>query len=216
MATGHADNKENAYMINLEERLEKNPNDIEALIHKAVMLYEPYHQFDHAEIILTKVRELFPQSIEGLLWSGALRYFIYGNDVEAAEYFRQALTLDPNAADSHAFLAVMLESIKNIVPGDIEYHYRKSFELEPTFINPRLYLARYLFEQGNLKVARYELLETLKFVEDPPSSIGNPVTKYYESYITGRCWTNRKQEILDFIQKIDVAEAAVKIDSKDS
>lgn len=201
------------YLAMIEQRLQNNPHDHQALLHKAIMFYIFYQEFDEAEAILQSIIEKDPQNVDAYLWYGDFQRFGWGDSTDAAKYFRKALEIDPFRADCHAALAGALSEMKNIAPEEVEYFYRKSFELEPTLINPRFYLAYYLFfDQGKFKEARHELEEALRYVAEWPTS--NPVEEYYESMITGRFLEN-KARILDFITRIDAAEAASKLQSKE-
>lgn len=215
MATKHADNKENLYMDSLEKRLEKSRNDIEALIHKAIMLYEPYHDSDQAEVILKKIIDQYPQNVDARMWRAEFLCFWHASYEDAEPHLRAALAINPNRADCHAVLGGVLETMRSRMP-EAEFHYRKAFEIEPTWIGPRVFCANILFERGDFQGARHELKEALKYVIDGKWPTSNPVEEYYENMITGRLYIDRRQEILDFIQKIDVAEAAAKMEPEES
>ena len=208
--------KYDLYLAALEQRLKNNPHDREALIHRAVMLYDFYQEPDEAAAILQSIVDKDPNCVDAYLWIGEFERFFTGDFDKAVEYLKQAIVIDPNRADCHALLAGVLQEYVNINPAEVEYHYRKSFELEPTFLNPRFYLAQYFFELKRFSDARHEFEEMLKYLPNREWPTNNPVEEYYEDLITGRSRTNVKQLALDFIQKIDVAEAAVKIDSKNS
>ena len=204
--------KYDLYLAALEQRLKNNPHDREALIHRAVMLYDFYQEPDEAAAILQSIVDKDPNCVDAYLWIGEFERFFTGDFDKAVEYLKQAVAIDPNRADCHALLAGVIAEFKATDPKEVEYHYRKSFELEPTFINPRFYLAYYFWKLGKFGEARHELEEALKYVADGEWPTNNPVEEYYEDMITGRLSSNRRQEILDFIQKIDAAESATKME----
>lgn len=202
------------YLAILEQRLQKNPQDREALLHKAIVLYDFYKKPDEGEAIFQILLRQDPSNVDVYLWCGEFQRFFYGGPIEAAQYLKKALEIDPNRADCHALLAGMLEELKDTAPEEVEFHYRKSFELEPTYIHPRFYLAKYFFEQGKFKQARHELEEALKYITDGKWPTSNPVEEYYEEMITGRS-SDGNTRILDFIKEIDEAEAAAKLGTKE-
>ena len=207
--------KYDLYLAALEQRLKNNPHDREALIHRAVMLYDFYQEPDEAAAILQSIVDKDPNCVDAYLWIGEFERFFTGDFDKAVEYLKQAIVIDPNRADCHALLAGVLQEYANINPAEIEYHYRKSFELEPTFFNPRFYLANYFFKLGKFKAAKHELEEALKYTTNYEWPTNNPVERYYEDMITGRLNSDRRQEILDFIQKINIAEAATTMEPRE-
>lgn len=204
--------KNKLYMTSLEKRLENNPEDIQALLHKGIMLFaSTYLEHDAGLAILLSIIAKNPSYVDAYLWLGEFYHFVNGDYHEATKYLKIALEIDPMRADCHALLAGALQEYPDIDPREVANHYRKSFELEPTFLNPRFYLAQYFFELERFSDARHEFEEMLKYLTNREWPTNNPVEEYYEDLITGRSRTNVKQLALDFIIKIDAAEAAVKI-----
>lgn len=204
--------KYDLYLARLDQELEKNPNNVEALIHKAILFFEFYQKIDEAEVMLQAILDKNPKNAEVYFWFSVFKYSIYSDYPEAAAFLGRALEIAPERADCHSFLASMLEEFANIDPAVVEYHYKKSFELEPSFINSRFYLAKYLFKLGRLQDARHEFKAMLSHCTERGWPTKNPVEECYEDMITGRSRTDVKQFALEYLQKIDAAEAAAKME----
>lgn len=205
---------EDRYTESLNERLRINPNDVEALIHKAVMFYDDlYRDSKEAKSILLSVIAKYPNNIDAHMWLAEFLCFKDCNYEEAETYLRKALAIDSNRADCHMVLAGTLENMDKL--DEAAFHYRRAFELEPTWIGARQFLANILFKKGELEQARYELEEALKYVRDEGWPTANPVEDYYEGLIAARDFPEVRKSLIDFIEKIDEAEAAAKLETKE-
>lgn len=200
------------YLATLEKRLQNNPDDHQALLHKAILLYDFYQQPGEGEAIFQFLLQKNPADVDAYLWLGEFQKFFHGNAPEAAKCLEKALGIAPNRADLHAVMGGALGSGEDNLRA--EYHYRKAFEIEPTYIGPRRWLANLLFTRGAFKQARHELEEALKYIGDGKWPTNNPVEEYYEEMITGRS-SDGNTRILDFIKEIDEAEAAAKLGTKE-
>ncbi len=206
--TGSATAQEIAYMHELNARLEKNPDDIDALLKKGIVSFTGFLRFDEAEEILKKVVTLCPNNVDALLWLGECLCFCIGNDFEAAQIMKTALEIDPNRADCHMVLAASLDGFDSN-SSEAEIHYKKATELEPSWILPRKYLAKILFKRGLFQQALCELEKALPYV---PNVVAikkdvDPIEEYYASFFTGLRDSEAKQKILDFIKRINATAA---------
>ena len=205
---GGADVQEVAYMAMLEEQLKNNPNNIDALLKKAVLSLDSFRRFDEAQEILKSIIDKFPENLEAYLWLSECLCFCIGDDHGAEQTIRKALTLDPNRADCHMVLAASLDGI-NSNCAEAEFHYRKATELEPSWILPRKYLANILFHKSRFNEALYELEIALPHIPEIELINENydPIKEYHESFFTGKNDPAQKQMILDFIERIKITAA---------
>jgi len=194
----------------LEKRLQENPNDTDALLKKGILYYEPFLRTDESIAIFRSIIAKDPQNIDAYFWLAKCTWHYQCDFLEAERLLRIALTIDPNRADCHSLLAVIL-------PDIIEIHFRKAIELEPTWIEPRRCFAYHLFKEGEFAKAKDEATEALKYIintNDSPE-IGDVIIYHYETFVTGRYNPKKvKAELLDFLKKIDAAIEQEKIARK--
>ena len=65
---GCADAQDKAYMAALDERLQKNPNDYDALLKKGVLSFEPFRRFEEGEEIFDLLIERDPYNVDAYFW----------------------------------------------------------------------------------------------------------------------------------------------------
>lgn len=205
MKLGHAKQKDITHLQMLEQRLQANPRDFDALLQKGILLYEPFHQSDQAEQILESLITQDPHNLDAYFWLAECLCDHFADYKKAEKILHAALQLDINRADCHLLFAEALLQ-QNKDEELIEFHYRKCIELEPSWIAPRKYLANFLYHKGDFSLAKHELEEALKYM---PISMQKPVDaiqEHYESMVTGRMSITQK-ELCDFLQKIDERSA---------
>ncbi len=197
--------KEIACMAILDERIKENPGDVDALLKKAVLLFDSYLLFDEAIEILRSLIARDPDNVDALLWLGECFCFCIGDIVESEQVMRKALGIDQNRADCHMVLAASLDRSERNCP-EAEFHYRRATELEPSWILPRKYLALILVCHGKLEQARQELEKALLNVPETidVDEVYDPIKEYHASFMTGRRDPKARQLILEFMQEIDV------------
>lgn len=198
--TGHADSIEIEWMKKVEQKILENPGNFQALLEKAILLAEPFHQFDQSEELLDFLVEQYPYSVDARFWLAAGCYWYNGDVKKAIPLLENALDLDKKRADCHYLLGIVLlgESQNNFNKAIAAY--RKCIELQPTWIAPRQSLAYAFFSAGKFDEALYELEQALKFVPETSEVSANPIVELFEEKITGRY--DCKKEILDFIKRI--------------
>lgn len=191
----------------IENKLQKNPLDKEALLQKGILLYEPFQQTDKSIETFRFLINLDNTALDAYFWLAECLYD-HNADYEAAELLlRQALTLNPHRADCHVLLASVLEGACSNRQVEEEFHLRKAIELEPSWIAPRRRLANLLYKQGNIDEAKAVLLESLEKLPHNIEVITDPIKAHYEAVITGRYSKSAKTRIIDFLQKIDERSA---------
>ena len=202
--TGAATAQEIAYMADLDERLQRNPDDVDALLRKGFLFLDSFHRFDEAIEILTSIVVRYPSNVDAHLWLGECLCFRIGDTIEAERIMQAALKIDPNRADCHMVLAASFEGLCR--DSDAEFHYRRASELEPTWILPRRYLANIFACRGELVKAKQELEKALLYVPDVEvfNETYDPIKEYQESFMSGQNDPAQKKMILDWIDEIDV------------
>jgi tetratricopeptide (TPR) repeat protein len=176
-----------------------------------------YHDAKQADSIFQSIVKESLFYIDTHVWQAACEIFFRGNLEAAAASLQNAGFFVTKKADYYALLAWVLAALGKTSPEDVEFLYRKSINLDPTFINPRFYLGQYLFKLGRFEEARHEFNELLQYLSPHGWPSSNPIEQYYEDLISGR---NRGEEVkawtLQYIQKIDAAQAAAKIEPVES
>ena len=206
---GFANDKDVIQLEALEQRLLKNPNDADALLKKGILYFEPFLRTNESIAIFRSIIAKDPQNVDAYFWLAKCIWHYRFDFIEAERLLRIALTIDPNRADCHSLLAIVLEDV-------IEIHFRKAIELEPTWIEPRRCLARHFFQRGYFSFARSQILEALKYIlSDDTPEIKHATSNYYETLETGRYNPKFvKANLLDFLKRIDLAIEQEKIAAK--
>jgi len=116
-------------------------------------------QVDRGRELIRKAFDRRPYEAEGHVKAGlhALRHERW---LESIEEFGRAVELDKPYADLHNYLGIAYYETGRA--GDAEKQFRKSFEINPDFLAPRLNLSYMLFEQGNVPAAETVVQEVLK------------------------------------------------------
>lgn len=206
---GFASEEDLKQLIANEKLLQKNPDDIDALLKKGILFYEPFLRTNTSIAILKSVIAKDPKNVDAYFWLAKCIWHYKFDFLEAERLLRIALTIDPNRADCHLWLAIVLEDV-------VEIHFRKAIELEPTWIEPRRCLARYFFRKGNFSFAREQVVEALEYAidDDKMPKINDAIVDHYEMLVTGRYYPNTKSMLLDFLKRIDEAIEQGEIEDK--
>jgi len=221
MRSGFGTEEDLKQLIALEQRLEKNPNDTDALLKKGILYYEPFLRTDESIAIFRSIIAKDPQNVDAYFWLAKCIWHYRCDFIEAERLLSMALTIDPNRADCHSLLGIVLEEIiddslnRETQPKSalikleksIESHYLKAIELEPSWIIPRHRLAYKFLEKGEYQGARSQIIEALKYVtnNDTPN-ITDSIVEHYETFVTGRYHQELvKENLLNFLKEIDKA-----------
>jgi len=220
MRSGFGTEEDLKQLIALEQRLEENPNDTDALLKKAILYYEPFLRTDESIAIFRSIIAKNPQNVDAYFWLAKCLWHYRFDFKEAERLLRIALTIDPNRADCHLLLGIVLGEIIDLqlretgklgpawieLQKSIELHYLKAIELEPTWIIPRDNLAHLFLEKGEFQQARDQIIESLKYVidSDDTPEIKDAIIKHYETFVTGRYRKKLKADLLNFLKEIDL------------
>jgi tetratricopeptide (TPR) repeat protein len=187
---------------NLQEHVNKHPQDIQSQVLLGAMMFEPFHKTDQAIEILEKAIETEPHNADAHFWLAKCFYHDYVDAERAKEILLKALKLDAKRADCLSLMASVITDLGLSVKERLAY-LEQAVQQAPDWITPRQYLAQTLMELGNIEKAELEVMTALSFV-DAKTSIqpSNPVEEYYESAVTGRIWPNIKEELTQLLQSI--------------
>jgi Tfp pilus assembly protein PilF len=100
----------------------------------------------------------------------AVQYLQAGKTDDALRKITAALSLNPNYAEAHYYLAKAYMQQRQPLEAEIG-EYKKTIELDPTFMRARHDLAAVYFEQGNYDGAFREVQEVLEI--DPKNAVGH-------------------------------------------
>ncbi len=200
--TGNAQAEDIIYMAALDERLQKNPFDADALIRKGFLFTCPYHR-ESEEIIATFdiILKNDPNNVVAYFWLAEClhSHTCAYEEIEKALY--AALALDPNRADCHLILALTLESYHNDIPKT-EFHYRKAVELEPTWPGPLQNFTNYLLKQNKLEEALEILTLGIPLLHENIDCADDILVEHYESLVTYRSEKHIKKDLFFRRKKI--------------
>ena len=190
---------------NLDKLLETDPNNIKILMEKAFVLYSCFMD-EEAVLVYKKIIEIDPNFVDAYFWMAECMRDHLADFDEAIAAMHIALKLDPSRADCHEILAWCILSLHNDTP-EYFYHIRKSIELEPTWIAPRISLIESLINLGNFVEAQQELNALKAQIKASPvihfdEDLWN-MEVHYECLITRRACENNYKTIEKFQKKID-------------
>ena len=79
LKTGHATPEEIERMQSIEKELKQNPNDLTALLHKAILLFEPFHQEDEGEKVFNLINQKDPSFVDAYFWHAECIFSLTAN-----------------------------------------------------------------------------------------------------------------------------------------
>jgi cytochrome c-type biogenesis protein CcmH/NrfG len=202
----HASAKEVALFEEYEKRLEKNPNDVDALIQIGFLCIEPFHDDEEFGFdCLERAVELEPANMQAQLWFARALYHTQCAYEDAKIALENALQIDPNNAECCDLLASVLQSL-----GEDE-NLSKSITLlqraittQPGWPLLRFRLANHFLKRGQLDEAEKEILEIKEILKN---TILSPPKTPMEEYVA-RCMTGLKPEALQRVEEFltDIAK----------
>ena len=105
---GHATSNELIWLHKIEERLHKNPYDVNALIELGFLYIEPLHDPKQALATLEYAIGLAPDNVDAHFWLAKTLYHDHFRNADAKKLLTQALIIDPSRADCYDLLASVL------------------------------------------------------------------------------------------------------------
>jgi tetratricopeptide (TPR) repeat protein len=199
---GHATEQDIKDLNALEERLQKNPHDVRALIEKGFLCMNEFHWAQEALEAFREAVASDNTNVDAYFWLAKSLYHDHFRDEEAKKTLEIALTLDPDRADCHDLLASVLKSLREDAEKSI-MHLQKTIVLEPTWVFPWVALSYYFLKKGDIGQAEKIAIEAYKvYGSTVPPLPTTAMEEYYEFCITGRAGDHT--EIFDVLfKKID-------------
>ena len=190
----------------LDKLLEKDPQNIKILMEKAFILYSCFRDYE-AVVIYEKIIELEPNFVDAYFWLAECLWDHLVGYERAIVVTNMALKLDPSRADCHEVLAWSIQKLYDDTP-EYFYHVRKTIELEPTWITPRISLAESLINLGDFVEAQQELDAIKAQIKANPvihfdEDLWN-MEVHYECLITRRACEGNDKTIKELQYEIDV------------
>ncbi|HVX01263.1 MAG TPA: hypothetical protein VHA52_12635 [Candidatus Babeliaceae bacterium] len=138
-----------------------------------------------------------PTSIKAYFWLSIYYYYCVDDKVKSQELLRKAIDINPGHADLFAFLFRVSWDSSNDQEHNL-YLIEKAIQLQPTWILPRLQLARFLATKREYILAEKELLG---LPDLPKSCRSNDIANnFYHNFVTG-C-TKEHQTIIKLFLKL--------------
>lgn len=97
---------------------------------------------------------------------GGNRFLSAGDAVKAEECFREAIALEPDFAEAHANLGLLLD--QKGMSDEAEHHYRHSIHINPDIGNTHMNLGVLLAGQKRFQEAEVAYLRAMELVPDSP------------------------------------------------
>ena len=148
----------------LEKALQKNPDDVEALVEQGFLYFDAFHEPEKAFDVLNRVLKIDPENLDAMFWLSEVLYHDLRKHKEAEEILEKALSIDPDHVCCNAFLARVLYQVGTDLSKPIE-HLKKVVEMEPTWIGARIDLAYDLLEMKRIEEAEKMAIDTKKALE---------------------------------------------------
>ena len=190
-----------AVLKTLENRIAKNPNDLDALLKKGFLCLDVYEDPNEGLPTLEQALKLDPNNVDTLYWLAKMHYHGTGDTNSVKSIIKKALILDPNRVDCLDLLAEILshgygeEGLQESLALS-----RKAIRLEPSWPASRMRLVSRLIKINWLDEAEnllYEGLEVFKEFKLPENA--SRMDEYREYMITGR----DNYEKIDFYRKLE-------------
>lgn len=177
---------------NLDARIKNNPGDVEALMQKGFLYFEPLHRTGEAVEIFENIVKLNPKNDDAYYWLATVLYKRLGNDCEAEKLLRQALQLNSNNAKVHYLMMFILNTLGKSAKEAAE-HLKTTAQLEPTWLLPRISLSYEFLDKNLIDAAEQEIFaayELFKNLKVP--ALTTPMEHYLEDHVTGRTSCTQK------------------------
>jgi cytochrome c-type biogenesis protein CcmH/NrfG len=125
-----------------EKRLEKNPNDVDALIQVGFLCMDPFYDPDRSLSSLQQACTLDPMNMQAHFWLAKTLYHVHCLYKETKMALDKALQIDPNNAECCDLLASILCGLKEDPNNSIAL-LQRAIENQPGWLLPRIRLAYY-------------------------------------------------------------------------
>ena len=139
------------FLNEIQQKMEKDPKDTDALIKFGVFLWEPFHESDGAVSILQRVIEQDPTNTDALFWLSKVYYHDFCNYKGAWDCLKKALGLSPDRADCLSLISSVANDLGAPLQESTEF-IQWSIDSEPNWPIPREILIDNLVQQKLFKI----------------------------------------------------------------
>jgi tetratricopeptide (TPR) repeat protein len=173
------------YRLVLENNLDKNPQDIEALIQLGFLYWDSFHEQNKAIEYLEKAIRLDPKNIDAKYWLAKCLYHDFCDYEKSKKLIIETLSINPNRADCLALISAIIEDTTENYEEAVNY-LKKAIQNEPTWPHLRFFLSSLYIEQKELNLAKKELNKGVELLRLSSKDPKNAMEEYYEVVVTGK------------------------------
>lgn len=189
----------------LKKLIEKDPQNIQALIQLGVLCWEPFHDDIKAIEYLEKAIKYDPQNIDARFWLAKCYYHDNCAYEKAKQLLKDALNIDPKRSDCFHLLATIIEDFDRNNEEALKY-VKKAVEFAPDWPANIAFLVSLYIETNDIPSAEREILKLEKLTKLPLVKPKNGVEDYYETIVTGRSNKMMIERIVTLKKRIQKAK----------
>jgi len=147
-----------------EELLRAYPANTDILLDYGRAKYREFSDLDQAAVLFKRILKQQPKSLDALLWLADVSSLGYGPGyAEAANLYRQAITLEPTCVEAYIGLGMLYKNPGSLVTlEEALAAYRQAVVLRPTSAIVHNNLGYLLLEAGQIEEAIDELSEAVR------------------------------------------------------
>jgi|GEM_PF-2325883 len=189
------------YRLQLEQKLEMDPKDVNSLVLLGVLAFEYYHESDHALSLFKQAILLDPLNVDVKFWLSMCLFYDYLFYEEAEKFVKEALIINSNDPRCLSLMARIIRDNDGSAEEGIDY-VKKAILHSPDWPMLRYQLAEFFLSLGDIEKAELEFEKMMEMKSLDPHIIKNEVDKYYETIVTGRTWDKKKKSSSHLLQRI--------------
>lgn len=194
-----------SYRSNLRKKLEKNPEDVDLLIHLGALEFECFNNTDEAMSLLKKAIQIAPFNPKAKFWLAMCFFYDYFQYSEAQKLLKEALELDPHQPECLSLMAWIIRDMDGPINEAIQY-VQQALQYAPDWPLLRWQLASLFLLIKNVEAAENEVQKAFQINLLDQHKITNEVERYYETVVTGRGWTDIQKKFSDLLEWIQKAK----------
>ncbi len=196
-------------LLQLDEKLKKDPNNINYLLNKGFILHDGCVD-DQAIEIFKKILKIEPKNEKAHIWL-LESMWMWGDAEKLKELSLQAIKIYPKNAVFYLYLTYALEFFclpeTDVCLNEIITYLKKAIQLEPTWLSTRISLIDNLIKLKKFDEAKNEINEAFKQIQDNFPEPKDEMQKHYEELITGRLGAESSRKTLnELLEKINNLE----------
>ena len=152
------------YRLKLQERLELNSTDIDALIALGALEFEHFRNDKQAIELLETAMKIDPKNIQAKFWLAMCLYYDCFEYAKAEKILQDALQLDPTRPECLSLMGQILRDLDKPVNETIQY-VQKALSYAPDWPMLRYQLAGLYVDIGEINAAEQEVKKALEIPE---------------------------------------------------